>query len=180
MTIFGWHVDCQLCIKINQNKSSFCLISLFFFPFRQNSTRGEIEIIQCRDLLKDASQTRAQLQLWSSQWGQCPEGQHGWVPGYINIFTCKKTYMNVTLKAFVFFRSRQPSELRTPPFGRRKGSKSERHGGRSAGRRGRRLFGWQVSVQKLSMRHKPKGRKSPVTFWHTTFHQTGIQIFKTL
>lgn len=54
-------------------------LNISFAFFCQSSTSGEIEIVQRRDLFKDASQACAQLQLWSSQWGQRPEGQHGYV-----------------------------------------------------------------------------------------------------
>lgn len=44
----------------------------------QSSTRGQMEAVQRWDVLKDAPQTRAQLQLRRSLWGQCPQGQHGY------------------------------------------------------------------------------------------------------
>lgn len=66
--------------KFIQILASFCWslllrgFSFFLCHDFQGSTRGEDETVKRRDLFKDASQTCAQLQLWSSQWCQCSKG----------------------------------------------------------------------------------------------------------
>lgn len=68
----------------------------------QSSTRGETKTVQRRDLLKDASQACAQLQLWSAQWGQRSEGQHGCVTGYKHINRALLSWKQHAVQMFLF------------------------------------------------------------------------------
>lgn len=45
----------------------------------QEPARGEVDIIECRDVFKDASEAGSQPPLRPPQRGQRPEGQHGYV-----------------------------------------------------------------------------------------------------